>query len=158
MTSTVAVIPTKGRPEDKAEFGARTESYGYALRDLLGLPRIDAAAPSGRDDTNYEPRGRAPAAAPTPPRNPPRAAAPPPPEAAARAPVAPSATTPGAPPSKLEMLTSAIDMATKMGSITALTGLHGQIAEWPDKLERTGLKAAYVAAKAQITAAAEPTP
>jgi len=49
--STVPVIPERGRPEDKAEFGARTENLAYALRDLLLLPRGGENAPSARDDT-----------------------------------------------------------------------------------------------------------
>ncbi|HEU4368312.1 MAG TPA: ERF family protein, partial [Methylomirabilota bacterium] len=32
FSSSVPVIPEKGRPEDKAEFGSRTENLGYALR------------------------------------------------------------------------------------------------------------------------------
>jgi hypothetical protein len=72
--SSTPVIPEKGRPEDKAEFGARTENLGYALRDLLLIPREDQAkeTPSARDDRNAPPP-RAPAAArhdPQPPPNP----------------------------------------------------------------------------------------
>jgi hypothetical protein len=53
------VIPEKGRPEDKAEFGSRTENLGYAMRDLLLLPRgtEGADAPSGRDDRDKNLRG-----------------------------------------------------------------------------------------------------
>jgi hypothetical protein len=53
------VIPEKGRPEDKAEFGSRTENLGYAMRDLLLIPRGTEGAnvPSGRDDTDKDVRG-----------------------------------------------------------------------------------------------------
>ncbi len=57
---TTPVIPEKGRPEDKAEFGSRTENLGYAMRDLLLLPRGTEGAdgPSGRDDRDNDgPRG-----------------------------------------------------------------------------------------------------
>jgi hypothetical protein len=60
FSSTCPVIPEKGRPEDKAEFGARTENLGYMLRDLLCLPRVAGEVPSGRDDTGYQPRREAP--------------------------------------------------------------------------------------------------
>lgn len=64
--SSTFVVPGKGRPEDKAEFGAVTENLGYTLRGLLLLPRVEEGANvSGRDDRSYEPR-QAPAAAPTP--------------------------------------------------------------------------------------------
>ncbi len=52
----VPVIPEKGRPEDKAEFGARTEMLAYALRDLLLLPRLAEGTPSARNDTGEPPR------------------------------------------------------------------------------------------------------
>lgn len=58
--STAPVIPEKGRPEDKAEFGARTENLAYALRDLLLLPRVDVETPSGRDDRDKPLRGQPP--------------------------------------------------------------------------------------------------
>jgi hypothetical protein len=63
FSSSTPVIPERGRPEDKAEFGARTENLAYALRDLLLIPREDQGAqtPSARDDR--EARPRAPAAA-----------------------------------------------------------------------------------------------
>lgn len=76
--STTPVIPEKGRPEDKAEFGARTENLGYALRDLLLLPRVKEEIPSGRDDRNK--------AAPRPPAQP-----------AARPSAAPQGRPPAAP-------------------------------------------------------------
>lgn len=56
--SSLFALPSKGRPDDKAELGAKTELLGYMLRDLLQLPRVDAQQPSGRDDTGYEHRGR----------------------------------------------------------------------------------------------------
>jgi hypothetical protein len=57
--SSTPVIPEKGRPEDKAEFGSRTENLGYAMRDLLLLPRgtEGASVPSGRNDTDKDVRG-----------------------------------------------------------------------------------------------------
>lgn len=58
--SSTPAIPEKGRPEDKAEFGSRTENLGYALRDLLLIPREAAEGaqqPSGRDDRESQPRG-----------------------------------------------------------------------------------------------------
>lgn len=61
FVSSTPVIPEKGRPEDKAEFGARTENLGYALRDLLLLPRVADGIPSARDDRASEPKGPAPA-------------------------------------------------------------------------------------------------
>lgn len=93
--STTPVIPEKGRPEDKAEFGARTENLGYALRDLLLLPRVKEDIPSGRDDRNKpaprppaQPAARpsaAPQAKPAPTSPPPAAQATPGPAAAALA-------------------------------------------------------------------------
>lgn len=50
--SSMPVIPEKGRPEDKAEFGARTENLAYALRDLLLIPRLGEGGASGRNDTD----------------------------------------------------------------------------------------------------------
>jgi len=73
--STTPVIPEKGRPEDKAEFGSRTENLGYALRDLLLLPRVQEGVvqPSGRDDSR-DPGPRPPAS--QPPRTGPQSAPP----------------------------------------------------------------------------------
>lgn len=67
--SSTPVIPERGRPEDKAEFGARTENLGYALRDLLLIPREDQAkeTPSARDDRQTPPP-RPPAAPVQPPK------------------------------------------------------------------------------------------
>lgn len=56
METHVPVCPERSkqggwsRPLDKALFGARTESLGYALRDLLLIPRVDAPNVSGRGD------------------------------------------------------------------------------------------------------------
>lgn len=51
VVSSAPVCPEKGRPEDKAEFGARTECLAYTLRDLLLLPRVNEEdLPSARDD------------------------------------------------------------------------------------------------------------
>lgn len=56
LTSDTPVCPEQGktsgwsRPLDKALFGARTEALGYALRDLLLIPRSDAPSVSGRGD------------------------------------------------------------------------------------------------------------
>jgi hypothetical protein len=84
FVSSVPVLPEKGRPEDKAEFGARTEMLAYALRDLLLLPRLAEGTPSARNDT-------------TPPpardwnKNPPKGQAQPPKAQAAQAPAADTA-------------------------------------------------------------------
>jgi hypothetical protein len=57
FSTDVPVVPERGkssgwsRPADKATFGARTEAIGYALRDLLLIPRQDAPDVSGRRDT-----------------------------------------------------------------------------------------------------------
>lgn len=78
---TTPVIPEKGRPEDKAEFGSRTENLGYALRDLLLLPRVQegAESPSARDDRGYQGPRQEPArgAKAAPPRSEPPKAEPP---------------------------------------------------------------------------------
>lgn len=56
FSTDVPVVPERGkssgwsRPADKATFSARTEALGYALRDLLLIPRQDAADVSGRAD------------------------------------------------------------------------------------------------------------
>ncbi len=56
FSTDVPVCPERGRqsgwsrPADKATFGARTEALGYALRDLLLIPREDAPDVSGRQD------------------------------------------------------------------------------------------------------------
>lgn len=50
LTSSLAVCPGKGRPEDKAELASATECLGYILRDLLLIPRVDAEDVSGRKD------------------------------------------------------------------------------------------------------------
>lgn len=73
ISSSCPVLPGNGRPEDKAEFGARTENLGYLLRDLLCLPRVDAEIPSARDDSNYQQPRRPPA----PPKKQPQQASPP---------------------------------------------------------------------------------
>ena len=65
FSTDVPIVPERGRstgwsrPADKATFGARTEAIGYALRDLLLIPREDAPDVSGRGDG--APRERAPA-------------------------------------------------------------------------------------------------
>lgn len=57
-----AVVPTPStrdgwaRPLDKAQFAARTEALGYALRDLLLIPRADAPDAGGRRDGAREER------------------------------------------------------------------------------------------------------
>jgi hypothetical protein len=67
LTSDTPVCPEAGktsgwsRPLDKALFGARTEALGYALRDLLLIPREDAPNVSGRTDA-AEGAGAAPPA------------------------------------------------------------------------------------------------
>lgn len=49
----------KGRPWDKAIFGADTTGLAYALRGLLLIDRPDNDDDvSGRDDDGYDPRGR----------------------------------------------------------------------------------------------------
>lgn len=56
FSTDVPVVPERGktsgwsRPADKATFGARTEALGYALRDLLLIPRQDQPDVSGRAD------------------------------------------------------------------------------------------------------------
>ena len=60
LRQTFPVIPSKGRPEDKCEFGGRTENLAYLLRDLLQLPRVGAETPSSRDDNGYRPQHQAP--------------------------------------------------------------------------------------------------
>lgn len=56
------VIEEKGRPMDKALFGALTEGLAYVLRGLLLIPREDSSdTPSARDDSKHTPK---PAAAP----------------------------------------------------------------------------------------------
>lgn len=68
-TTDNAVVPGKGRPEDKAEFGMLTEAYAYALRGWLGIPREDERiSVSGRDDTGAEPSRAAPRRGPPTPR------------------------------------------------------------------------------------------
>jgi len=49
----VPVREEKGRPMDKALFGALTEGLAYFLRGLLLIPRADAETPSARDDSNF---------------------------------------------------------------------------------------------------------
>lgn len=57
------LIAEKGRPEDKAEYGAETESLAYFLRDLLLIPRVmpGQGDVAGRDDREREPGQRDPA-------------------------------------------------------------------------------------------------
>lgn len=67
------VVTKKGTPEDKATFGAMTESLGYVYRGLLSIGRFDGrdmgtVDVNGRDDTDYEPASRRP---PSSPRRPP---------------------------------------------------------------------------------------
>ncbi len=64
VTSDIAVVLEKGRDLDKAIFAARTESLGYALRDLLLIPRSDAPDVSGRDDREPARQERRPEPAP----------------------------------------------------------------------------------------------
>lgn len=85
ITTDNAIVPGKGKPEDKAEFGIQTEAYAYALRDILGIPRgDDSLTPSARNDTD-DPGPQPPAARRAPPAARPLAPlandAPPPPEA-----------------------------------------------------------------------------
>lgn len=50
------VIEQKGRPLDKAQGGALTTSLGYAIRDVLMLPRDDEYADMDRrDDRDHKP-------------------------------------------------------------------------------------------------------
>lgn len=51
----VPIREEKGRPLDKALFGALTEGLAYFLRGLLLIPRADAETPSARNDTAYQP-------------------------------------------------------------------------------------------------------
>lgn len=52
-------IEERGRPLDKAEGGALTTSLGYAIRDVLLLPRHDEFADMDRrDDRDHEPQQR----------------------------------------------------------------------------------------------------
>jgi hypothetical protein len=64
----VPVVVEKGRPPDKALFGALTEGLAYFCRGLLLIPRVDGDTdntPSARDDRNYTPaRKPAPVAKP----------------------------------------------------------------------------------------------
>lgn len=46
----VAVIPERGRPLDKAEAGARTYAMSYFLRELLMIPRTGADDRDGQHD------------------------------------------------------------------------------------------------------------
>jgi hypothetical protein len=66
LTYEVPAVTGKGKPEDKATFGAMTESLGYAYRGLLAIGRLDQSEVSiaGRDDTDYTPP---PPRRPTPP-------------------------------------------------------------------------------------------
>lgn len=101
--STTPVIPENGRPEDKAEFGSRTENLGYALRDLLLLPRVqEETLPSARNDQGYEGPKRGA-------EQPPKATAP-----AAAAPAGPtSSTAPVADPERAETLKKVRDIVGK---------------------------------------------
>ena len=55
--SMVPIVEAKGRPADKALFGALTSSLNYWLRDLLLLPRFDEAEVERRNDNGHEPNG-----------------------------------------------------------------------------------------------------
>ncbi len=56
FNASTAVIPEKGRPQDKAEATALTYNLGYFLRGLLLLPREEeGAAVDARDDRKHEP-------------------------------------------------------------------------------------------------------
>ena len=56
ITRTFPVVPDKGRPMDKATCGTLTTALSYTLRDLLLIPRVDAALDMDtRDDRNYSP-------------------------------------------------------------------------------------------------------
>lgn len=58
-----AIVPEKGRPQDKAEATALTYSLGYFLRGLLLLPRVDAEHEvDKRNDTGKEAKPAVPAA------------------------------------------------------------------------------------------------
>jgi len=67
FSTDVPIVPERGRasgwsrPADKATFGARTEAIGYALRDLLLIPREDAPNVSGRGDGGPRERPAPPA-------------------------------------------------------------------------------------------------
>ncbi len=62
ITRTFPVVPDKGRPMDKATCGTLTTALSYTLRDLLLIPRVDAALDMNtRDDRNYTPPSAKPA-------------------------------------------------------------------------------------------------
>lgn len=59
LTTVVPVIVSRGRPLDKALFGALTESLAYFLRGLLLIPRGgEDDTPSARNDADYDPARR----------------------------------------------------------------------------------------------------
>lgn len=54
------VVSGKGKPDDKAEATALTYNFGYFMRGLLCLPRVDASEDvDQRDDRDYQPRSDA---------------------------------------------------------------------------------------------------
>jgi hypothetical protein len=57
-------VPRGQQPIDKAMAGALTASLGYALRDLLLVPREDENEMDKQDDSKFQPRKAAPAPAP----------------------------------------------------------------------------------------------
>jgi hypothetical protein len=57
-------VPRGQQPIDKAMAGALTASLGYALRDLLLVPREDENEMDKQDDSKFQPKRAAPAPAP----------------------------------------------------------------------------------------------
>ena len=57
-------VPRGQQPIDKAMAGALTASLGYALRDLLLVPREDENEMDRQDDSKFQPKRAAPAPAP----------------------------------------------------------------------------------------------
>lgn len=67
----VYAVQERGRPIDKAEAGALTTALGYAIRDLLVLPRDDEQAAMDRRDDRDFPPPPSPPPPPAPPSIPP---------------------------------------------------------------------------------------
>ncbi len=86
-----AVIPDKGRPQDKAEATALTYSLSYAYRGLLSMFRVEEGQDVDARDDRKTPAHGAPAGAPL-------ASPPPPPPAPPVAPKAPPGPSPKAAP------------------------------------------------------------
>jgi hypothetical protein len=54
-SNTVPVVEQKGKPIDKALSSMLTTDFGYAVRGLLCLPRVESQDVEGRDDTHHVP-------------------------------------------------------------------------------------------------------